>query len=108
MKLSRAELRILIESEIERSQEAIAHAKSMRTDGLSFEAFTGLIVDQLDLYDEWIGDISVKDVVKKLKGDYTPEEEESWGEPQSDQKGLAGETYEKTSDDYNEHPEWFN
>jgi len=52
-----------------RSQEAISGTQThMRTDGLSFEDFTGLIVDKLNLYDEWLYNQSVEDVVAELTG----------------------------------------
>jgi hypothetical protein len=66
-----------------RDQEAISHAKSMRSDNLNFQDFAGLIVDKLNLYDEWVENKSVEDVVADLTGgsqgiagheDWDPEE----------------------------------
>ena len=50
------------------SQAAISHAVSLRDDGLSFVDFSGLIVDKLNLYDEWLENKSVDEVVEELTG----------------------------------------
>ena len=72
MKLMRKQLRrLIIESYEEmRSQEAISGAQThMRKDGMSFQDFAGLIVDKLNLYDEWLSNSSVEDVVANLSDD---------------------------------------
>mgnify|MGYP005811907453 FL=1 len=54
-------------AERELSQQAIGHASSTRDDGLSFEDFSGMIVDKLDLYDEWVAGRSPEEIVEDLK-----------------------------------------
>ena len=68
MKITRRQLRQIIRESIEqtRSREAISHSASQRDDGLSFVDFTGLIVDKLNLYDEWLSNKSVDAVVEEL------------------------------------------
>ena len=83
MKITKKTLRTIIKEELSslhsgdfrerkefhegRDQEAISHAKSMRSDNLNFQDFTGLIVDKLNLYDDWVENKSVDEVVDELK-----------------------------------------
>jgi len=82
MRITLRQLRRLITETVGemRSQEAISGAQThMRTDGMSFQDFAGLIVDKLNLYDEWLSNESVEDVVAELTGDsqeMTPEDKE--------------------------------
>ena len=67
MKITRKDIRNLV---AEVSKDAISHAqKTVREDNMSYEDFTGGIVDKLDLYDYWILNYSVDDVVAELKSD---------------------------------------
>ena len=54
--------------EQENATAAIDNARNQRDDGLSFEDFARLVIDQLNLYDEWLGNTSVEDVVANLVG----------------------------------------
>ncbi len=64
MKITRKDIRKLI-SEV--SRDAISHAQNTeREDNMSYEDFTGGIVDKLDLYDYWVLNYSVDDVVADL------------------------------------------
>ncbi len=54
-------------AERELSQQAIGHAGSTRDDGLSFEDFSGMIVDKLNLYDEWVTGKSPEEVIEQIR-----------------------------------------
>ena len=99
MKITRRQLRqIISESAGEmRSQEAISGAQThMRTDGMSFQDFAGLIVDKLNLYDEWLSNSSVEDVVANLAGGGTDSDDWEPG-PGYDASGIdESETNEGT------------
>ena len=79
MKITRRQLRQLIRESVEekRSEAAISHAASQRKDGLSFVDFTGLIVDRLNLYDEWLANKSVDEIVSSLGGNETSQDAEN-------------------------------
>jgi hypothetical protein len=64
MKITRRQLiRLIKETAGEtRSEEAISHAASQREDGMSFKDFAGIIVDRLNLYDEWLDSEDPEDV----------------------------------------------
>jgi hypothetical protein len=54
--------------EQENATAAIDNARNQRDDGLSFEDFARLVIDQLNLYDEWLSNASAEDVVAELTG----------------------------------------
>jgi|TARA_Y100000310_G_scaffold491_1_gene605 hypothetical protein len=77
MRITRRQLRKLIKETVGemRSEEAISHAASQREDGMSFKDFAGIIVDRLNLYDEWLDGEDPKDVADWYTRALDPAEE---------------------------------
>ena len=88
--------------EQENATAAIDNARNQRDDGLSFEDFARLVIDQLNLYDEWLGNKSVEDVVANLVGTGTNSDDWEPG-PGRDASGI-GESETNDGTPLNEMP----